>query len=306
MAKTQSVDVTDELKHLYNNSLERRDRFYLGVIQGHKRLPSKSQKRLLKRPAVINSPQEGRGSMFKYLSPIWRGLTSGQKQAWADAGVFSSLSNWQLFVSDNAQRIKNNVSFPVTPSEIWQVRSGFINIVAPASQFIIKQEHPLDYLTAQKVVGRSWKLEMVLIHEVFNLPVTLKIRYKSNLSAFGSEQIARYKITVWTSYQGVDIYTDFSINFNPSTDWVLGTVSTSGLRGIIIGYTLFIEIVGYRGELLFDNIESVHSGTNWALDPRCDEVNKTFSKAFSIVPPFWVPVSQPAGATFSSVFPPVL
>jgi len=306
MVRTISVEVTDELKHLYNNALERRDRFYLGVIQGHKRMPSKAQKKLLKRSAIINSPMTARGSLFKYLSPLWRALTDGQKTAWKDAGVFSFLSGWQLFISDNASRIRNSISFPVTPSELWQVRTGYIKIEGPASQFIISQAHPLDYVVVQKVVGRSWKKEMVTIHEVFSLPVTLKIRYKSNLSVYGGGQIARYKITVWTSYQGEDIYTDFSINFDAVTDWKSATVSTSGLRGIIIGYTLFIEIVGYRGELLFDNIEATHSGTNWALDPRCDEINKTYTKAFALVPPFWVPVSQPAGASFSSIFPPVL
>ena len=247
-----------------------------------------------------------RGSMLKYLSPLWKGFSAGQKTAWKDAGVFSSLSGWQLFVSDNAVRIKNDISFPVTPSELWQVRSGYITIVDPASEIILKQDHPLDYYILQKIPGRSWKSEMVLLRETFSLPVTIKIRYKSNLTAYGSGQIARYKITVWTSYQGVDIYTDFSINFTAVADWTLATVSTSGLRGIIIGYTLFIEIVGYRGELLFDNLEANHSGSNWALDPRCDDISKTFLKAFSVVPPFWVPVSLPAGSAFSSIFPPVL
>lgn len=306
MAKTLAIETTDELQHLYNQSLEKRDRFFLGVVQGHKRLPSKQQKKLLKRTAVINSPMSGRGSLFKYLAPIWRGLTPTEKNVWKNAGVYSNLSNWQLFISDNSARIKNSLTFPVAPTNLWQVRCGYIKIESPASQIILKQEHPLDYLVVKKVPGSSWKEEMITIRETFSLPVTLKIRYKTNLTAYGSEQIARYKITVWTSYQGEDIYTDFSINFYPSTDWTLSSVVTSGLRGIIIGYTLFIEIIGYRGEFLFDNIEATHSGTNWALDPRCDNINKEFKKAFSLVPPFWIPYSQPAGASFSSIFPPVL
>jgi hypothetical protein len=306
MVRTQFVEVAEELTAVYNNALERRDRFYLGVIQGHKREPSKAQKKLLKRSSVLGSPQVGRGSLFKYLSPLWKGLTSGQKTAWKDAAVFSSLTGWQLFISDNAARIRNSISFPVSPSELWQVNSGYITLVSPASNITLKQEHPLDYWTLEKIPGRSWKKQLVLLREIFSLPLTIKIRYKSNLTTEGSGQIARYKITVWTSYQGQDIYTDFSINFSPSVDWTLATVSTSGLFGIIIGYTLFIEIVGYRGELLFDNLEANHSGSNWARDPRCDDVSKTFVKAFSVVPPFWVPVSLPSGSSFSSIFPPVL
>src|SRR5690606_30814919 len=104
MARTQFIDVPDELKNLELAALERRDRFFLGVCQGHKRLPSKKQKRLLSRPSVVNSPQEGRGSLFRYLAPLWRGLTTEQKNVWKDAAAYSSLTNWQLFISDNAAR----------------------------------------------------------------------------------------------------------------------------------------------------------------------------------------------------------
>ena len=306
MVRTTFVDTPDELKGLQAKAVEQRDRFFLGAMQGHKREPSKAEKRILKRVAIINSPQAGRGSMFKFFSPIWRGLTTQQRGAWTTAGAFSAISGWQLFISDNAARVRNSLSYPVAPSNLWQVNSGYIVIDSPASNITLKQEHPLDYVVAEKIPGKSWKYEMKTIHEEFSLPITIKIRYKSNLTATGGGQIARYMAVVWTSYQGQDIYTPFAINFNPAVDWTLEEITTSGLYGIIIGYTLYIEIVGYTGELLFDNLEANHSGSNWARDPRCDEINKQFVKAFAVVPPFWVPVSQPSGATFSSIFPPVL
>jgi hypothetical protein len=306
MAKTQFIEIPDELKNLEAKALERRDRFILGVAQGHKREPSKAQKRLLRRASVVNSPQEGRGSLFKYLSPLWGNLTDEQKNAWADASNFSDLTNWQLFISDNAARIRNDLTLEVPPSELWQVRAGHIVIDSPADEIILKQEHPLDYWVAQKIPGKPWKYELVLINETFSLPLNLAIRYKSDLTAEGGNQIARYKATVWSSYQGVNLETDYSINFNPSTDWTLDSLSISGLRGIIVGYTLFLEISGYRGELLFDNIRAEHGGTNWARDPRCDDINRKFKNAFSVVPPFWVPVSLPSGSSFQSDYPPAL
>jgi hypothetical protein len=296
------------------------------------------------------------------------------------------------------------------------VNTGYIKIEAPASEIIFKQEHPLDYWVARKVVGQSWKNELVLLRETFTLPIDLEIRYKADLenapgyltpttegtisgvvslsgtpvqnsvvrcvrssdnvaitsettdgngeyeftglgttdtynvfveyesggtkynaknfwsingfiinfelasftppagdsvdfalSEFGlSIPRARYLARVWTSYQGEDIDTDFAINFTPSTDWTLEELETTGLRGIVIGYTLYLEIVGYRGELFFDNIRAIHGGTNWARDPRCNEIDKTFTKAFAVVPPFWIADSLPAGASFSSEFPPAL
>lgn len=306
MARTSTLDIPDELKNLYNKALEKRDRFYLGVVQSHRREPSKAQKRLLKRSAVINSPQEGRGSLFRYLAPLWNALTPTQKSVWATAGAVSGLTNWQLFISDNAARIRNSLTLEVPPSDIWQVRAGHIVIADPASEIILRQDHPLDYWISRKVPGQPWKQEPVFLHETFSLPITLGIRYKADLTAFGGTQRARYWARVWTSFQGADLETDFSIDFNPDTDWVFEELTTSGLRGIVIGYSLFLEIVGYRGEFLYDNLRAVHGGTNWARDPRCDAVNKTFSKAFALVPPFWVPVSLPAGSSFLSVYPPAL
>lgn len=306
MAKVEAVEIPDELKIPYRNSLERRDRFQLGVIQGHKRLPSRREARLLRRTAVVNSPMEGRGSLFKYLSPIWRGLTTEQKAVWAEAAAFSSITNWQLFISDNAARIRNSLTLNIPPSNLWQVRAGHITIVSPATEITLKQEHPLNYWISRKVVGASWKNELVLLAESFTLPLEIGIRYKSNLTAEGSGQVARFFARVWTSVQGQDLYNDITIDFDPSTDWVLDTASLSSLPGILIGYTLYFQIEGYRGEFLFDNIRATHGGTNWALDPRCDDVSKTFTKGFAVVPPFWIPVSLPSGAQFVSVFPPAL
>lgn len=306
MARVESIETPDELKNLYNSALEKRDRFFLGVVQGHKRLPSKAQKKLLSRPSVVNSPIEGRGSLFRYLSPLWRGLTPTQKNVWKQASAFSSLTNWQLFISDNAARIRNSLTLEVPPSDLWQVRAGRLLIESPASEIILKQEHPLDYFVAQKVVGQSWKKELVLIQEIFSFPLTLEIRYKSDLSSTGPTQSVRYYAKVWSSYQGEDIFTDFSIDLDPSTDWEKKTLEISKPRGIIIGYTLFLEIVGYTGELLFDNIRAIHGGTNWARDPRCDKIEETFSKGFALVPPFWIPVSLPSGASFQSNYPPAL
>lgn len=306
MARTQSISVPDELKNLEAKALQRRDRFVLGVVQGQRSLPSKKQKRLLGRLPEINSPMVGRGSLFRYFAPAWKALTTTEKNVWKTAATYSGISGWQLYVSDNSARIKNYLTEGVPPSNLWQVNGGRILIESPASEILLQQDHPLDYWVTQKIRGRSYKQELVLLRESFSFPLSLAIRYKSNLSAVGGTQIARFFARIKTSYQGIDRYNDVVLNFSASSDWALLETSFSGVRGIFISYTLFIEIFGYTGELLFDNIRAVHSGTNWARDPRCDDISKVFTKAFSIVPPFWVPVTLPSGASYSSVFPPAL
>lgn len=295
MAKTVSIEVPDELKTLYNKAIERSDPFTFGTAQAAKSLPPDARKKVLREQ-----------SLFRFLSPIWRELTTEQKQVWKDAAVYNGISGWQLFISDNAARIRNNLSLDIPPSDLWQVNAGYLTIESPATEIVLMQAHPQSYWVAQKVVGAPWKKNLVQITETFSLPLELQIRYKSDLTPVGGTQSARYFARIWTSYQGQDIYTDLDINFDPSTDWTYAENEETAIRGILLGYTLYLEIVGYTGTLLFDNIRAIHGGTNWALDPRCDDISKTFSKAFAIVPPFWVPQSLPTGASYSSQFPPAL
>lgn len=300
------MQTPDELKNLQRKAVQQRDRFILGVAQSQRRELSRAKKRELSRTAIIHSPMEGRGSLFRYLSPYWRALDETAKDVWRAAAVPSGLTGWTLFISDNAARIKNSLTFPVPPSELWQVRAGRLVIEAPASEIVLQQIHPQKYLVAEKIPGTPWKQRLVEVAETFGFPLTLAIRYKSDLTPEGGTQSARYYARVWTSYQGQDVYYDFEIPFEESTDWTYQEVEATVPRGIIIGYTLFLEIIGYRGTLMFDNIRAIHGGTNWARDPRCDDISKVFTKAFALVPPFWVPVSLPSGASFSSVFPPVV
>jgi len=295
MARTTTIEVPDELKNLYNKTIERSDPFTFGTAQAHKALTPDARRVALREQ-----------SLFRFLSPIWRALTTEQKQVWKDAGVYNGISGWQLFISDNSARIRNDLELDVPPSDLWQVNAGQITIESPATEILLKQDHPQSYWVAQKVVGASWKKELSLITETFSLPLELEIRYKSDLTATGGTQRARYYAELWTSYQGEDIRNVYAIDFDPSTDWAYSEIAIAQQRGIIIGYTLYLEIYGYTGTLLFDNIRATHSGSNWARDPRCDSVNQTFRKAFAIVPPFWIPVSQPAGASFASYYPPAL
>jgi len=304
MAKTAFQDVPDELKNLHRKSVQNRDRFIHGVVQSQRREMSKAQKRLLKRTANIHSPMQGRGSMFRFISPYWHALTDAQRAAWKASAAYSALTNWQLFISDNAARFKNSVSFPGTPSDVWQVRAGQIVIESPAAEILLRQDHPQAYVVAQKVAGQTWKKEIVEVVEVFGLPLTVGISYKSDLTPTGGTQRARLYADVLYSYQGVDRHAYVEVNFDPSTGWVADSATLSSVRGTLIGYTLYLDVYGYTGTLLFDNVRAEHGGTNWARDPRCDDISKTFENAFAMVPPYWSPDSLPSGASFSTVYPP--
>lgn len=295
MAKTAAVTVPDELKNLEAKALQRRDRFVIGSVQSQRRELSKRRKGEVKGQSV-----------FKILSPIWRTLSPTEKLVWKDAGAVGGLSGWQLFLSDNAARIRFDLSLNVPPSELWQVNAGRIFIQSPADEIVLAQVHPHEFTALRKIVGKPWKKEMVQMTETITFPIDIAIRYKADLTPVGGTQVARYMARLWTSYQGEDVFYDYPLNFEPDTDWELLSLSIPAPRGIVVGYVLYLEISGYTGEVLFDNIRAVHGGTNWALDPRCDEVEKQFTGAFRNVLPFWISVLQPDGATFASFYPPSL
>lgn len=292
MAKVQTVTVDDEMRDLYDKTLMQRDRFSLGVIQAQRRVT----------PRTLKEKLRGR-TLFSFLRDYWAELTPEEKEVWRAAGAASGLSGWQLFVADNAQRIRADLPLGEPPADEWQVLAAHARIEAPASELIVTQAHPATYMEAVKVRGRAWKKEAVRVTEPFSLPLTVSCSYTTALEATGETQVARFYARVWSSYQGRDIFTDAVIPLLENTDWVQGSATVSAQRGIILGYVLVLEIVGYRGDVWLDNIKATHGGTNWARDTKCNEVQKIYTRGFAEVAPHWVALSQPAGAYFSSLYP---
>lgn len=295
MAKTQTIEIPDELTELFDKSIERGDRFVYGTVQAHKSELSRKGKEKLKAKGL-----------FGFLSLLWATLDDEDKDTWADAGDPSGLTNWQLFISDNAARLRNDLSLAVPPSAKWQVRTGYLDLADGATQIKLVQKHPLSYWIAQKIAGKPWKRELVKITEQLSLPLRIGLSYKADLTASGSNPSAQFYARVWSSYQGVNRYTDLEIPFSAQTDWVIEEETLSSVIGYLIGYEIIFEIEDYEGVLFFDNLIVEHSEQNWARDPRADNVDKVFEKGFAVVRPFWVPEVLPSGATYQTVYPPAL
>lgn len=295
MAKTTFIDVPDELRDQFNKSIEQRDRFIYGVAQGAKRLVPKRR-----RYELIAQ------SLFRNLSPFWRALSPEQKLVWRNAAAVSGINGWQLFVSDSASRLKNELEIGIPPSSLWQVRIGLIEIESPATSILLHQDHARDYLEAVKRRGQPWKFDLLELRENFSLPLNIQCRYFNDLTPEGSNQVARFYAEVETSYQSKTIFHTIEIPFSVSGEWTYETATLDNVRGIIIGYRLFLEIRNYRGKLMIDNLRAVHSGTNWVRDPRMDNMQKVFEKAFRLVQPYWVPDEMPEGASYRTIFEPLV
>ena len=291
MAKTTFITIPDGLDLQYKKVIQSGDRFIFPHIKVKRLFTSRSRKKGLTQK-----------SLFVSLAPVWNALSTEQRTAWNDAGLECGLTGFRLFVQDTSKRIANDISGYATPSNLYQSMVGRISVESPAIGLTIIQLHPQSYYVNRKVTGTRSQYEPVLIQENLSLPVDIAISYKSNLSSAGSNPYAKFYIIIYSSYQGRDIENLCEINFNLVQDWERLTAQISSVVGVFRGYTAFIEIHDAQGTVLFDNVDIIHSGMNYARDPFCNSIQTSFTKAFYQIPRNWSAETIPDGAFFRSVY----
>lgn len=291
MAKTSYVDILPEQEEAYYKNLQSSDRFVFSRI-------------IKKNPFLSVRRKAGLAlrSLLPQIAEIWAGFSSGEKEAWSDAGAECGLNGWRLFVQDQALRIKNEMAGVATPSLLHQSLVGDIRIEDPATEAKIIQIHPHFYYVSRKVYGKKGMFVPVLVTEDLALPVTISLNYSANLVSQGGGSFAKFYARFWHSYQGVDRYTDLEISLDYVCCWQNAEVEVTTLLGYPIRYDLYIHLFNLRGDLYFDNVKVEHSGQNWVRDPFCKDVNQGFTRAFYQVPKHWAGVILPAGAVFESVY----
>jgi len=291
MAKCTYIDLLPEDYDLFYSNLASGDRFV--------------NSRVKKKTTLFSRYKKGRlaaQSIFKTLSPVWRGFTDEQRQAWNDVGDVIELNGWQAFVEDTAARWRYSYSGYSTPSLLHNARVGKINISSPATEIKIAQYHPQFYYIRKKVYGKKGMYYPLKIEEYFGLPLELKIRYSSDLTAAGPSPFAKFYARVHSLYQGRDIYTDLEIDLDLSSAWKLDSAILSSVTGLAVNYDLYIHLQDVTGSLWFDNLEANHSGQNWVRDWDCDDINKVFGSVYYQVPQNWAPLIIPDGAEYESIY----
>jgi hypothetical protein len=291
MAKTSLITIPPGLDTKYFAALQSGDRFVYPHIKVKRLFTSRSRLKGLSQKSYMVS-----------LAPVWAGFSDAEKLAWNDAALESSMTGWKLFVQDTALRRANGFSGYSTPNTLYQSHVGKIGIESPAIGLTILQLHPQTYYVNRKVTGTRSQYNPVLITEDLTLPVSIGISYKSDLTSAGAEPRARFFVIIYSNYQGRTIENVCECTFALSHDWARVTASISSVQGQFRGYTAFIEINDARGTLLFDNVDIVHGGQNWARDPFCNSIQTTFTKAFYQIPKNWAPEEIISGAFYRSVF----
>ena len=292
MAKTTYLTIPTGFEDQYWKGLKSSDRFTIPRVSRNDTLVSRYRKKGLSQKSLL--PQ---------ISALWSGLGPETKEEWGLAGAECGLNGWQLFVQDTSYRMVNDIAGLASLSLLHQGFVGKILIGGSATGIKIAQYHPNSYWIQKKVTGKKGMYEPSLVTEGFGLPLEISINYKADLYGWSENSKVRFYAQIFNSFQGKNDSRILEIELDWSSIWKTASATLSDLRGTIIGYNLFIELVDLQGTLLFDNIKAIHNGTNWARDPYCKNIDITFTKAFYQIPKHWVAVNLPEGAEYDSVYP---
>lgn len=291
MAKTTYIDLPPEIDEMYFSGLQPGDRFTYARIGQKNTLLSKKTKRGI-----------SQRSLLPEISIAWASLSEPEKLAWGTAGAECNLNGWRLFIQDYCARRVNDLTGLATPNTLHQSWIGQLQISNPANEAKIIQAHPRNYYIYKKVFGTKSMYSPVLITEDINLPISISLNYKSQLTQSGPNPFAKFYAEIWYSYQGRNLAHELTINLDLNTDWKNAINSIASLQTILVGYDLYIHLHDLRGSLYFDNVKVTHDGQNWARDPFCKDVNQGFTRNYYQVSKHWAGVIAPQGVILESVY----
>ena len=313
MAKVSYIDIDIGVQGLYFSGLKQTDRFFNSRVSLNRTILSRKRIKGLTARSLL--PQ---------IKTVWNFLSPSEQNAWKAAGAEMGLTGYRAFVKDDTLRIKAGLSGVATPSLLHQSKVGNLHIEAPADRLKIVQLHPRSYWVSRPVSGKKGMRELVEVTEDFSLPLRISLNYKTEFVPTDSAAFLKFFARVWSSYQGVDRYTELTLNLdfetfagavfgacyfgdsdfgdqNTST-WDYKEATISSVIGHIVGYDLYIHAHHLQGDMYFDNIKAIHSGQNWLRDTFCNDINQAFTKAFFQVPKHWVADVIEDGANFESIY----
>lgn len=291
MVKVSYIDFPTGSEDKYFKVIKQTERFVNSSVGRNK--PFVSRK---KRAKLIER------TLLKTISETWNTLDSSVVETWNTCGSLNNLTGFQLFVKDYSARVKAGISGFAVPSLLHQSKIGRIKIDAESLYFKIKQKHPHNYWLLKKVTNKKTMKEPVFVTEDFVLPLTFGINYFSSLSVAGSNPFAKLFVTIRSSYEGADKYTNFEIDFDYSSNWVNVENVISSVLGYVVEYELCFEIQDLQGSIYFDNINLFHSGQNWAIDSFCETIEKKHAKPFKKILSAWEDVNVPEFSNYKSIY----
>lgn len=292
MALAGALEVPPELVEAFRKIMSSTSNRRSGAIRRHGYIPSRAQ--------VVKLTTK---SLLPQIRDYWMALEPAELAAWKAAAAVTRMNGWNLFVQDTAYRIKYGLPGLATPSLLHQYKVGRVEINAPAQRVLLAQYHPNKYWVSKKMVGNTSQREDIPVFEKLRLPLTIGCSFRANLTAVSDTPKARFYAIVYSSYQGRTIESEVGFDIPLQTDWTLGEATITEVIGVSRDYNLWIELDGVRGSFEWDNVVARHTGTNWARDLRCNDVNNELTRVNFQIEKSWEEQFLPTGAAFDSVYP---
>lgn len=242
-------------------------------------------------------------SLLPQVAESWRALSAPERADWIEAGTQTNMNGWNLFTQDTCYRIKYGKTGIAIPSNIHQYKVGRLEVDAPASQASIIQHHPNVWFIFKKVQGTKSQYYEQRIEERLQLPLQIGLSYRTDFSSTGGGSYVKFYALITSHYQGQDIETELAIDLPLTADWTRETATSNEVLGVARWYDLRIDCYNVRGVIEFDNLQSLHTGTNFGRDIRCNNVNTPLSNIYFQIGKAWEENILPAGAGFDSVYP---
>lgn len=292
MAQVGALDIPPELLEAFRKIMSSTSNRRTGAIRKHGYIPSREQ--------VVKLTTR---SLLPQITTLWKALSPTEQAAWKAAAAVTTMNGWNLFVQDTAYRLKYGLPGLAVPSLIHQYKVGRIEIAAPAQRVVLAQYHPNKYYVSKKMRGNTSQREDVAVLEPFQLPLEVGCSFRSNLVAVTGTPKVRFYAIIYSSYQGRTIESEVGFDVPLQSDWQSQTSTITEVIGVGRYYTLWIELDGVRGSFEWDNVISRHTGTNWARDKRCIDVNNELTTVNYQIEKSWEEQFLPTGTAFDSVYP---
>jgi len=260
MPRVYGITIPAGLEIIYNRTLKMYDISVFCNVGKNRRFLTRRQKYNLRDFSKLIA-----------IARVWSDLTQEQKDVWYSAGDASGINGYALWTQDKIYRLMNSLVGNATPSIYHQYKVGHIEVGSPANSVRLSEVHitPLA------------------------LPVTVKISYKTNLSADGGNPYAKLILKSLRFFSGRNIEETEEIIFDLVGGWKTEEIEITSKEGILGGWSAILELNDVTGDLYFDNLNIEFSGTIQNEDPFCDSF-----------PKYWAQDDVGGGVTVESIYCP--
>lgn len=244
-------------------------------------------------------------SPLSLSSTIWKDLTQTQKDDWTFVAADYGLNGWQLFVQRGTEQqlrgptelgaytfgnafygfgsdLENN-----EPGTLANYKAGKVSIITNPVGILIEQAHPASYNVRRRIPQSQQVFETVAVNEELILPLTIGVSYRTMLNEAGENPDAKFYARIEYETESGTAYDEQGFTLELGDGWTRDSLIITEAPGAVLGYSLFFSFTDLDGEFWFDNVEAVHTGTNWAIDPFCNNVAPEILPQWGNVNPTW-------------------